>query len=289
MAPRSQAGLPARAAALLRAAVARVLPRFGWLRRLAPYSGAGGVRRRRGLTRKQQERVLREWEVLRDRLRGVAQARLADVGDLLRAAELELVPGTAAAAERDYVWAMEAYEAAGKLLDEAVDLPDLAAAVVLADRAAERFAAAHARHRGRRPEAPVRRCFYNPLHGPAEPAPARPTSRTAKVRGAKRRPAKRAGAARRISPRQAAAERRPACASCRLAILAGQFPDVLPALLPVRVSRLHTVRVFVPYYAVPQADSLWSATACGAYDDDSPGRVLRGEHRRRSPAGPARR
>jgi hypothetical protein len=56
---------------------------------------------------------------------------------------------------------------------------------------------------------------------------------------------------------------------------------VLPALVPVRTSRRHTARVLVPYYAVPQQWSIWSATGCGAYGDESPGLVLRGDHRRR--------
>jgi hypothetical protein len=111
----------------------------------------------------------------------------------------------------------------------------------------------------------VTRCFYNPLHGATAPPPG----------GASKR------SARRTRPREAAANRRPACEDCRRAILAGQSPDVLPALLPVRTSRRHTARVLVPYYAVPQQWSIWSATGCGAYGDESPGLVLRGDHRRR--------
>ncbi|TKA11054.1 hypothetical protein [Actinacidiphila oryziradicis] len=212
---------------------------------------------------RQQELVLREWEVLRDRLRRAASARVADAADIVRTAEL--LPGQGdGAARRDYVWALDAYQAAGKLLDEAADLPDLAAVVVLAERAVERLEMARARCEGRRMPAQLVRCFYNPLHGAARPVPV----------CTKRR--------RRPGPRQAAADRRPACEACRNAILAGQLPDVLPALLPVQEAKRRTVRVLVPYYSVPQQWSLWAATACGAYDEESPGLVLSGEHRRRA-------
>ncbi|WP_377272800.1 hypothetical protein [Peterkaempfera sp. SMS 1(5)a] len=226
----------------------------------------------RRMTREQQETVLQEWQIMRSRLGAFAAERVAEAGDVLRIAELDLRPAAAGrdsvlgAVQRDYTWALEAYQAAGKLLDEAADLPDLAASVVLAERAVERLAAAHARHAGRRPKPAVARCFYNPLHGAA----ARPTAAGV--------PAKRKRA--RVSPRQAAADRRPACESCRLAILAGQRPDVLPALLAVRTSWRRTVRVLVPYYAVPQQRSPWSVTACGAYGDEGPALVMRGEHRR---------
>ncbi len=279
-------GAARRSAGLVRAAVAKVVPGWGRLGGLLSAAGAAGggsgrAERRslggkpsRAQLREHQERVTREWEVLRDRLTEVAGGRIADVGDLLRDTRLDFVPDRAErAATRDYEWAMEAFQAAGKLLDEAADLPDLAAAIVLADRAVERFAAAHARHVGERPAAPVTRCFYNPLHGRAE------RDHRAGRSGGRRSQG-------RISQREAAARRRPACAECRMAILAGQTPDVLPALTEVTVGRHHTAKVFVPYYAVPQARSLWSATTCGATDDDAPARVLRGEHRSRATGTP---
>lgn len=272
---------PGRAGRPRFAVVRRVVPDFGRLRGLleragvrAPEEPAG--RRRapgRAALREHEQRVTREWEALRERLASLAGERLADVGDLLSDARLEFTPDTAESAVRDdYVWAMEAFQAAGKVLDEAADLPDLAAAIVLADRAVERFAAAHTRHAGGRPAAPVTRCYYNPLHGAAERD--RPASSRAGRKGRGQRG---------HSAREAAARRRPACGACRLAILAGQLPDALPALATVRVSRHHTAKVFVPYYTVSQADSLWSASCCGATDESAPSRVLRGEHRR----GPA--
>jgi hypothetical protein len=200
---------------------------------------------------------------MRERLRRLAASRLADSGDALRAGELRACDERARA---HWLWALEAYDAASKLLDEAADLPDLAAVVVLAERAVERMAAARAQQDGQRVPPPVRRCFYNPLHPAAADAVPPPRRR------------RRA----RTGPRQAAADRRPACADCRRAILAGRPPDILPALLTVRTSRRRTAKVLVPYYAVPQQWSLWSTTGCGAYDDDCPAQVLRGEHRRRA-------
>ncbi|MER5635626.1 hypothetical protein ABT095_01570 [Kitasatospora sp. NPDC002227] len=224
---------------------------------------------RSGPSREQQELILREWEVIRDRLTTYAADRVTLAGEIFRAAELQLPPEEAAP-RRDYLWALEAYEAAGRLLDEAADLPDLAAAVVLAERAVERLAAAHAGHAGARPAAPAVRCFYNPLHPPVPPR----TTATRPGKKARQRP--------HHGAREAAADRRPACPDCRRAILAGQQPDILPALLPAGATGPHSPRVLVPYFSVPQQWSPWSTTGCGAYDDSAPALVLRGEHRRRS-------
>jgi hypothetical protein len=209
----------------------------------APVSARARLRAAR-VPKEQQEMVLREWALLLERLRRVASARVADAGDVLRTRELAPPPDSPA--ERDYRWALEAYQAAGRLLDDAADLPDLAAAVVLAERAVERLEAARARLAGQRPPAPAQRCSYNPLHPPAR--------------------------------REAAADLRPACESCRRALLAGESPDVLPALVRVRVSRRRTVPVLVPYFAVPRQFSPWAATACGAYGDGVPEFVLAGGH-----------
>ncbi|MET9181337.1 hypothetical protein ABZX88_24375 [Kitasatospora aureofaciens] len=241
--------------------------------------GRGRAERQRA-ERERRELVLGEWEVLRERLARIAAQRVTAAGELFRAAELRLPAeessGAALSAARAaYLWALETFEAAGRLLEQAedphTDLPDLAAAVVLAEQAVERLAAAHALLAGRRAEPPAVRCFYNPLHGPAVPAaaPDRP--------GRKQRQRPTHGA------REAAADRRPACRSCRRAILAGQDPDVLPALLPAGAADRGSGPFLVPYYAVPQQWSAWAATACGAYDPDTPALVLRGDHHRRPP------
>ncbi|MFG2817999.1 hypothetical protein ACGFX4_01105 [Kitasatospora sp. NPDC048365] len=248
-----------------------------WLSERAPEQPGGG-RPRRGADREprragrgQRELVLREWEVLRERLARIAADRVTAAGELFRAAELTLAADESAA-HRAYRQALEAYEAAGRLLDQSAadphtDLPDLAAAVILAEQAVERLAAAHALHAGVRPEPAAVRCFYNPLHGPAEPADTKAKRR--------RRPTRTA--------REAAADRRPACPACRRAIIAGQTPDVLPALLPAKATDRRTGPLLVPYFTVPQQWSPWSATACGAYDPDTPSLVLRGAHRRHPP------
>ncbi|WP_441247790.1 hypothetical protein [Kitasatospora sp. McL0602] len=242
-----------------------------WFVRLLRSAEAEPRKPRRRLSKEQQELVLREWEVLRERLSGYAAGRVTAAGELFRAAELELVPEEAAA-RRDYLWALEAYEAAGRLLDEAADLPDLAAAVVLAERAVERLAAAHAEHAGHRPGPAAVRCFYNPLH---PPVPRTATRGQQKARQkAQQRP--------HLGAREAAADRRPACPDCRKAILAGQQPDILPALLPAGAAGRRSPQVLVPYYSVPQQWSPWAATTCGSYDDEAPALVLRGEHRRRN-------
>lgn len=230
------------------------------------------------VSKERQQLVLEEWAAARERLDRLVSARVTAVGDVLRTAELppgaglSAPPGSDPRARSDCAWAFDAFQAAGKLLDEAADLPDLAAAAVLADRALERFAAVQARAAGQPVPKAARRCFYNPLHTAAEDtrSPARKQHRQR--------------ARHRTGPREAAADRRPACPSCRRAILAGQTPDVLPALIPVKLSRLRTARVLVPYYAVPQQWSLWSVCACGAYGDEWPSLVLRGEHRKRAAA-----
>ncbi|MFE4858641.1 hypothetical protein [Streptomyces sp. NPDC056670] len=252
-----------------------MLGRWWFMGRLRP---AVPGRRAGELSREQQQLVLEEWAAARERLDRLVSARVTAVGDVLRTTELPPAAGLLAPdgsdprARGDCAWAFDAFQAAGKLLDEAADLPDLAAAAVLADRALERFAAVHARAAGQPVPKAAERCFYNPLHTAAD-QPHSP------VRKQHRRRARQ-----RTGPREAAADRRPACSSCRRAILAGQAPDVLPALVPVKLSRLRTARVLVPYYSVPQQWSLWSVCACGAYGDEWPSLVLRGEHRRRAAA-----
>ncbi|MFC6593738.1 hypothetical protein [Kitasatospora paranensis] len=239
-----------------------------WFVRLLRDNGPGAGAARRRATKHDRALLLREWEVIRDRLAVFAAQRVTAAGEVFRAAELTL-PAEESAARADYLWALEAFEAAGRLLEDPADLPELAAAAVLAERAVERLAAVHAEHAGRRPDPPVVRCFYNPLHAAAAQPPAR-----SKVK-ASRRP--------RTGAREAAADRRPSCRDCRRAILAGEVPDVLPALLPAGATGRRSPAALVPYYVVPQQWSVWAVTGCGAYDDGVPALVLRGEHRRRRP------
>ncbi|RKE21132.1 hypothetical protein [Streptomyces sp. TLI_171] len=243
--------------------------RWWFLKALGPAAPkSADPRPSRREVRERNALVLGEWGSLRERLRELAAERVTAAGAVFQAAELELLTEESAA-RRAYQWALEAYEAAGRLLDRAddpgTDLPDLAAAVVLAEQAVERLAAAHLLHAGQRPGPLAVRCYYNPLHGPAADG-------TAARKGKK---------ARHVTAKEAAADRRPACTACRRAILAGQHPDVLPALLPAKAATGRTGPVLVPYYAVPRQFSPWSTTACGAYDPGTPALVLRGDHRRR--------
>ncbi|MEU3372237.1 hypothetical protein ABZ734_17440 [Streptomyces sp. NPDC006660] len=254
-----------------------VLKRWWFVDSLRSLDSAVPGQRGAELSKERQQLVLEEWAAARERLERLVSARVTAVGDVLGAAELPRASSAESGggdplAASDCAWALDAFQAAGKLLDEAADLPDLAAASVLADRAIERFAAVQARAAGQPAPKAARRCFYNPLHTAAEDA-------HSPVRKQHRQRARR-----RTGPREAAADRRPACPSCRRAILAGQTPDVLPALVPVKLSRLRTAQVLVPYYSVPQQWSLWSLCACGAYGDEWPSLVLRGEHRKRARA-----
>ncbi|MFD7027413.1 hypothetical protein ACFWAR_05170 [Streptomyces sp. NPDC059917] len=249
----------------LRAILAGV-PDLRWLRGRLPDAPVHPEPSGRARSREREKRVRAEWEALREQLAPAAAEHVTRVGELLADPRTEFTPGPGqSAARRDYLAATEAYQAAGKLLDEAQDLPDLAACVVLADRAVELFAAARARHLGQRPPVPRPRCFYNPLHGAAAEPP--------RDRGVRK--------GRRVVAREAAAARRPACEPCRLALVAGEAPDVLPALWTVRDERDRPVTLLVPYYALPRQASIWAGTACGAYDAAAAARVLRGEHRRR--------
>ncbi|MBS2963165.1 hypothetical protein KGA66_08920 [Actinocrinis puniceicyclus] len=209
----------------------------------------------------------RLWASLCEGLRRQATARLVEVGERLGASQLSPA-GSEDLATRDYMLALDAYTAAGKLLDEAATPPDFAGVLVLLDIAAHRFAAANARHQGKRPPHVPRRCFYNPLHGPAAHESDRPRGNGRKrsaVRGAPR-------------------TRLPVCAGCLHLLQSKQSPDVLVTPVTVRAGRGRVAGVPVPYYAVPAAQSLWSATGFGCLpgcsDADLVARVLRGESRR---------
>lgn len=205
------------------------------------------------------------WSLLCLAIRADLEPRLVEVGERLAESDLTLRAGEEDAT-RDYLLALDAYAAAGKLLDEATEPPDLAGVAVLIDIAAAHFAAALARHVGR--TAPHRRvqCFYNPLHGPASTGS-----------DASRRPKKRV--------RQAVAQqaRFPMCADCKHRARANEPLDVLPAAVTVRTGRRGRALVAVPYFAVPRERSLWTATGYGSLPGSSDAelvrRVLGGEYR----------
>lgn len=210
-----------------------------------------------------------QWEALCAALRDRATTRLVRVGEQLGSSDLSPAdPGDPLA--RDLSLALDAYAAASKLLDEARVPPDLAGVLVLADIADHRLQAARARAESRKPAHIPRRCFENPLHGPASAESGHP-------RAGKQRTSKRS--AMRVAP----GARLPLCADCLRRLRAKQPPDVLVTPVTVRTRHGHVEGVPVPYYALPAAQSLWSATGFGSLpgssDADLVARVLRGEYR----------
>jgi hypothetical protein len=209
------------------------------------------------------------WEALCSALRGRATARLVRVGELLGASELSPTDADDPVG-RDLTLALDAYAAAGKLLDEARTPPDLAGVLVLLDISEHRHASANARAAGLRPQHFPHRCYENPLHGPA-------AAETDRARGGKQRSSKRSAI------RGLPTSQKPLCADCLHRRRAKQMPDTLLTPITVRTKHGHVDGVPVPYYALPAAQSLWSATGFGCLpgssDADLVARVLRGEYR----------
>lgn len=204
-----------------------------------------------------------QWSALCATIRARLEPRLVGVGEELAASELALGAGEEQA-EREYLLALDAYAAAGRLLDEADDPADLGGVSALLDIATTHFAVAVARHN--RKKSPHRRvrCFYNPLHSAAVSAS-----------DPSHRPKKRQ---RRTTPQV------PMCASCRHRLESNLPLDVLPTAVSVRTKRRKQVVVAVPYFAVPRDRSIWAATgfAClpGSSDAELVRQVMQGEHRR---------
>lgn len=185
--------------------------RWWFVGQMRPAQGAGAVRGK-GLSREAQHLVIEEWEAAYERLQRISAERVAAVGDILREAELPVGEAELdAVVRRDYQWALDAFAAAGKVLDEAGDLPDLAAAAVLAERALERFAAVHARLAGAaHPPKPAERCYYNPSMRPPSARTARSGAAPSAGSGrAGRRPTAAPGAPR--AARRSWRGRRPTC------------------------------------------------------------------------------
>ncbi|MFD0632805.1 hypothetical protein ACFQ9X_15660 [Catenulispora yoronensis] len=81
----------------------------------------------------------------------------------------------------------------------------------------------------------------------------------------------------------------PMCADCRRRSQTDQPLDIVPVAISVRVRRRTRELVEVPYFAVPQDRSLWSATGYGSLPGSSDvelvRRVLRGEYRQTPATG----
>ncbi|WP_245979492.1 hypothetical protein [Streptomyces diacarni] len=193
-----------------------------------------------------------------------ASARKAGVGDLRRRAQRELLAYNGELLARDLgeegadsallQLALDAYDAAGAVLDAARDTPDLAGVLALVHegRGALRRSAPE-RGRGRKSRktgggAALPLCFFHPLHGPA----------TGRIRW---RP---------LGRREALHVA--ACGTCAAAVAAHRTPEVL--------TQTHEGRT-VPYFEVPAEESLWAGTGYGSLGETTlTARVRRGDFSR---------
>ncbi|MFA1551180.1 hypothetical protein [Actinomadura chokoriensis] len=140
--------------------------------------------------------------------------------------------------------ALDAYQAAGKTLDRARGIPDLAGVLVLLDQGRDALASAQAVAAGRPEIPPSPLCFFNPLHGDA---------------------------ATRIEWRPIGSRRRlrvHACRDCARAARTKETPDILTDRRDGRD---------VPYFEADPSQSVWAETGYGQLRDDLIHRVLRGD------------
>ncbi|MDA8370061.1 MAG: hypothetical protein M0026_09330 [Nocardiopsaceae bacterium] len=182
----------------------------------------------------------------REALHGEIGRDLVELGERLGAFSLD--DGAEAQVGADYQRALDAHHAAGKVLDAADDIADLAGAQVLLHMSEDALRSAEARSEDREqvPE-PRRHCYFNPLHSTTTQAI------TWRALG---------------SPRKIKV---PACDECAAAVRRHRAPTALPTTYGGR--RL-------AYYEVPAQESLWAATGYGGIRDDLVERVLRGDLRR---------
>ncbi|WP_369207972.1 hypothetical protein [Streptomyces sp. PU-14G] len=195
-----------------------------------------------------------------------ASARAAGAADLRRHAQRELLayngellardPGEEGTDSALLQLSLDAYDAAGRVLDAARDVPDLAGVLALIHegRGALRRSAP-ARGRGRKSRkagggrgAALPLCFFHPLHGPA--------ARRIRWRPLGRREALDVAA----------------CGTCAAAVAAHRTPEVL--------TQTHEGRT-VPYFEVPAEESLWAGTGYGSLGETTlTARVQRGDFSR---------
>ncbi|MFI0349352.1 hypothetical protein [Actinomadura sp. 9N407] len=177
-----------------------------------------------------------------DELREQAAHEVVTFGELLDRTELD----TSSEAVHDAMTrALDAYQAAGKVLDSARGLPDLAGVLVLVDRGRDALASAGSLAAGGRAIPPSPLCFFNPLHGDS-------------TTSANWRPL---GQRKQLRVRT--------CTACARAVRAHRTPEVLAA----RVDGGD-----VPYFEVEK--DIWAETGYGQLRDDLVHRVLRGDLRR---------
>jgi hypothetical protein len=187
-------------------------------------------------------------------------ARTATEAELREQAEQQVIalgelvekPGPLAAgpvsepAESQLARALDAYQVAGKVLDQASGLCDLVGVLVLTQLGRNAAAAAAAAQSGRAAPAAVPLCFFNPLHGPGEH----------QIRW------------RALGERETLDVH--VCGECAAAAAQHRLPEVL-------LDRAHGQET--PYYEVDREHSVWAATGYGQFGDDLVQRILtRGVH-----------
>ncbi|MFI0864292.1 hypothetical protein ACH4RA_29300 [Streptomyces smyrnaeus] len=187
-----------------------------------------------------------------------ATARKAGVRDLRKRAQRELLayneellahePSEDGADSDLLQLSLDAYAAAGKVLDEARDIPDLAGVLALLQEGRDALRRSEPSASARAAALPL--CFFHPLHGrAADRIRWRPLGRRESLSVA-------------------------ACGDCAAAVAARRAPEVLTQTLQDRR---------VPYFEVPPEDSLWAATGYGSLTEDTlTERVLRGDFTRAS-------
>jgi hypothetical protein len=169
--------------------------------------------------------------------RELAQQQLLDLGQLL---EHSAVP-RAGVQQSLLTRALDAYEAAARVLDHAHDIADIAGVLVLVRMG--RAAAVAAESGEAEARALVALCFFNPLHGIS----------ARHVRW------------RELGQREALVVR--ACAECADRLHQRRQPYALTCQIDGHE---------VPYYDVDPRQSVWAATGYGQFTDDLIERVLTG-------------
>ena len=177
-----------------------------------------------------------------DQLREQASREVIAFGELL---DDSTVPTSGERPRTLVARALDAYQAAGKTLDAARGVPDLAGVLVLLDQGRDALASAQAVAKGKPEIPPVPLCFFNPLHGDA----------TGELDW---RPL---GSRRRLSVRT--------CRPCARAARDKRTPEVLTDRRDGRE---------VPYYEADPSRSVWAETGYGQLRDDLIERVLRGDN-----------
>ncbi|MFE0099457.1 hypothetical protein [Streptomyces sp. NPDC059009] len=196
-----------------------------------------------------------------------AAARAADEAELRRRAEAEILAlGEAAQAAAPSTTpglqkALDAYDAAGTVLDGARGLADLAG--VLALVAEGRDALPPTPHTPHKSPSPLPLCFFNPLHGRA--------TRTVRWRPLGHRTHLKVAA----------------CPDCTQSVRAHRPPEVLtdtPADTGTGTGRTSSGPHEVPYFEVDPDHSVWAATGYGSLlkdpEDSLAARVGRGDFSR---------